>query len=383
MAPPLVIHIIYRLGTGGMENGLVNLINFMPPERYRHVIVCLTRDSDFRKRITREDVPVIALHKRDGQDYSIYPRLWKLFKQLRPAIVHSRNISGMEYLAAAAMARVPGRIHGEHGLDMLELEGRNRKYNLLRRAVSPVVDRYIAVSRDLAKWLTASVGIRPNKLAQIYNGVDTRRFRPRDPARAPLGPEGFTPPGTMVVGTVGRLEPVKDQLTLVRAFLHLRDSDGVARDRLRLVIVGEGSLREKALGMLRDAQAEPFAWLPGELDDIPEVMRGLDLFVLPSLREGISNTVLEAMASGLPVVATKVGGNPELVVEGETGMLVPPDDPVGFSEAIRFYLRHPGESTRHGLAGRGRAEARFSMDAMVGGYLSVYDSVLRAKGCAA
>lgn len=377
------MHIIYRLDVGGLENGLVNLINHMPLDRYRHAIVCLSSYTDFRKRIDREDVSVIALHKRNGQDFSIYLRLWKLFQQLRPAIVHSRNYSSLEYMVAAALAGIPGRIHGEHGLDKGELEGKNIKYNLLRKAASPVVDRYIAVSMDLAKWLNGSLGIRLDKLEQIYNGVDTRRFHSRDQGRSSLGPEGFAPSGTMVVGTVGRLELVKDQLTLVRAFLRLREADRGARDRLRLVIVGAGRLREVALAMLREARAEPFAWLPGERDDIPEVMRGLDLFVLPSLREGISNTILEAMASGLPVVATRVGGNPELVVEGKTGMLVPTEDPVALSEAIRFYLHHPEESNRHGRAGRERAETCFSIDAMVRGYLSVYDQVLEAKGCAA
>jgi glycosyltransferase involved in cell wall biosynthesis len=175
------------------------------------------------------------------------------------------------------------------------------------------------------------------------------------------------------------MQVIKDQLTLVRAFLHLLDNEPGAREVLRLVIIGDGLLLEEARQLLRAAGAGQVAWLPGERADIPDMMRGLDLFVLPSLREGISNTILEAMASGLPVVATRVGGNPELVEEGRTGMLVPPSDPVALAQAIRTYLVDKGQLIRHGQAGRRRAEARFSMEAMVNAYLGVYDAVLNGK----
>ncbi len=374
--PPLVVHIIHRLAVGGLENGLVNLINHMPPEYYRHAIVCLTDSTDFRDRIQRPDVPIIALHKRAGQDFGVYIRLWKIVRSLCPDIVHTRNLSGLEYLIPAALARIPGCIHGEHGRDMYDLDGLNVKYNLLRKVLRPLVQHYIAVSAELANWLVCKIGVHDDRVTHIYNGVDTQRFYPRTDPRPALGPEGFAPPGTLIVGTVGRMQAVKDQLTLVRAFLHLLVTEPGARDRIRLVMIGDGPLLEAARQLLRAADAEHLAWLPGERADIPDMMRGLDLFVLPSLREGISNTILEAMASGLPVVATRVGGNPELVEEGRTGMLVPPADPVAMAEAIRTYLADPEKRIRHGQAGRKRAEARFSMEAMVNGYLAVYDAVL-------
>jgi glycosyltransferase involved in cell wall biosynthesis len=180
------------------------------------------------------------------------------------------------------------------------------------------------------------------------------------------------------------MDPVKDQLTLVRAFLRLvaADREGPSQ-RFRLVIIGDGMLRDEALRMLREAGADHLAWLPGDREDIPEIMRSLNLFVLPSLAEGISNTILEAMASGLPVVATRVGGNPELVDEEKTGVLVPPADPAALAGAIFRYVQTPGLMSAHGRAGRERVEARFSMAAMVEGYLAVYDEVLRGKRCAA
>jgi glycosyltransferase involved in cell wall biosynthesis len=175
------------------------------------------------------------------------------------------------------------------------------------------------------------------------------------------------------------MEPVKDTLTLVRAFLRLVNTDANAGTRLRLAIIGDGMLREEAERLLHSADAANLAWFAGERNDVPEIMRGLDLFVLPSLREGISNTILEAMASGLPVLATRVGGNPELIEHGETGLLVPPADPLAMAEAMRTYLAEPGQLIRHGQAGRKRAEKEFSVKSMVDGYLAVYDSVLQGQ----
>ena len=194
--------------------------------------------------------------------------------------------------------------------------------------------------------------VAAKRVTQIYNGVDTERFRMRLGSRPALGPQGFISSDSFVIGTVGRMEPVKDQLTLIRAFIHIVQTSYEARKRLRLVMIGDGSLRPPAMELLRDARVEDLAWLPGERDDVPELMRFMDLFVLPSLREGISNTILEAMASGLPVVATRVGGNPELVEAGNTGEFVPHSDPVSMAHAIDSYLREPEKGLKHGTHGR-------------------------------
>jgi glycosyltransferase involved in cell wall biosynthesis len=149
----------------------------------------------------------------------------------------------------------------------------------------------------------------------------------------------------------------------------------VPRDahRLRLVMVGDGPLKKEVLSVIEQAGASRLAWLPGERGDVPSIMRGLDLFVLPSFSEGISNTILEAMASGLPVVATRVGGNPELVEEGTTGKLVPRADPQAMAHAIREYVCNPEACRRQGSAARRTAEQRFSLDVMVNNYADLYD----------
>lgn len=375
---PLVAHVIFRLDFGGLENGLVNLINHMPAERYRHVIICLTDYSDFRFRIRRDDVELFQLHKRPGKDTRTYLALWHLLRQLRPHIVHTRNLPTVDMLLPAMLAGVPYRVHGEHGLDMLELNSSNWKYNLLRRLTTPFVDRYIAVSRDLERWLRKRVRVPTHKLVQIYNGVDTSVFHPAQAKYKSLPIENFASPDSIVIGTVGRLEPIKDQITLIRAFVHLLESQPDLRAKLRLIIVGNGSLLDEAINLLKSANAMNFAWLPGARKDVPQLLRRFDIFALPSRREGISNTILEAMATGLPVVASEVGGNPELVIDGVTGMLLPPANIESMAHALLNYIRNPQQRLDHGRAGRERVEKEFALSTMVERYLVVYDSLLGA-----
>ena len=375
----LVAHVIHRLGTGGMENGLVNLINHMPPERYRHVIVCLQGYTDFRQRIQRDDVAILDVNQRDGHDLKAYYRLYKILKDCKPDILHTRNLSALESQLVGAVARISGRVHGEHGRDIYDLHGNNRKYNLLRKAVQPFIGQYIAVSRDLAGWLKATVGVSERKITQIYNGVDSVKFHPRGTPRAHIGPQEFTNEETIVIGSVGRLAPVKDYPTLIRAFQRVCELSPEGRNRLRLVIVGDGPARPECERLLTELNLGGQVWLAGDRSDVPELMRAMDLFVLPSLGEGISNTILEAMASGLAVIATAVGGNPELVSPGKTGALIPSGDAEAMAQTLLTYVRDPARMAQEGRAARAEIEARYSMEAMVNAYLAVYDQVLKTK----
>jgi sugar transferase (PEP-CTERM/EpsH1 system associated) len=160
---PLVAHVVYRFDVGGLENGLVNLINHMPSDTYRHVVISLTEITDFRRRIGRDDVQLLALKKAPGHTLWIYPQLFRLFRELRPVIVHSRNLAALEVVVPAWAAGVPVRIHGEHGRDVGDLDGSNRKYQWLRRCYRPFVTHYIALSRDLEHYLTSRVGMSPGR----------------------------------------------------------------------------------------------------------------------------------------------------------------------------------------------------------------------------
>lgn len=378
---PLIAHVIFRLGVGGLENGLVNLINHMPGNRYRHAIVCLTRAFEFRKRILRPDVSIHELDKQDGQDPGIHLKLWRLFRSLAPAILHTRNLGALDSAFAARAAGVRRHVHGLHGWDVTDLHGTSRRYAFLRRLCDPFVNRYIAVSRDLERWLTEDMNVRGAKVTQIYNGVDTTRFRPAragENRRAVL-PGGFAAEDSFVVGWIGRMDAVKNPLALIEAAEHLASADDEVRRRLRLVIVGPGPLANAAAERLRAARLDSHCWMPGSRDDVPEVLRALDLFVLPSLNEGISNTILEAMASAVPVIATAVGGNGELLIDGETGTLVPVGDAGALAAAVAEYLHDRERSGRHGAAARARIEREFSLESMVTRYLQTYDGLMNAR----
>lgn len=376
---PLIAHVIYRLDVGGLENGLVNLINQMPAERFRHAIICLTGYSDFRRRIKRSDVDVYALNKPEGNSPVTLFKLWRLLRQLRPDILHTRNLAALDAVLPAALAGVPARVHGEHGRDVGDLDGSNRKYQLVRRLFKPLVDHYVAVSQDLARYLQREIKVAPARVTQIYNGVDSVKFHPAGEQRGQVPCAGFSGPGQYVIGTVGRMQEVKDPLTLARAFVLLMQQMPQAAQRLRLVMIGDGPLREQARAVLADAGVLRHAWLPGVRDDVPSIMRSFDVFVLPSLAEGVSNTILEAMATGIPVVATRVGGNSELIQAGETGTLVPPADAEGLARAIRDYVERVELGKRQGAESRRVIERSFSMDAMVNSYMTVYDKLLARR----
>jgi sugar transferase (PEP-CTERM/EpsH1 system associated) len=373
---PLIAHVVHRFDTGGLENGVVNLINHLPAERYRHAIVALTEVTDFSRRIERDDVAFAALHKPPGQGFWMFARMRSVLRRLRPAIVHTRNLAALEMSVPAAWSGVPIRVHGEHGWDERDPGGTSRTYRLARRAYRPFVHRFVALSRQIRDYLVDSVGVDPSDVTLLYNGVDVQRFRPPQRGREYIPGSPFTEAGTWLAGSVGRLSPVKDQLLLTRAFVRALELAPEARRRLRLVLVGEGPLRGAIEGHLRENRVGELAWLAGDRSDIPLVMRGLDAFVLPSLAEGISNTILEAMAAGLPVIATRVGGNVELLDEGRTGTLVDSRDVDGLARAMLDGWRDQAAARARGSRARAEVERRFSLDRMVTGYAELYDGLL-------
>ena len=377
---PLVAHVVHGFRIGGLENGVVNLLNRMPASRYRHVVIALTDcDPLFCQRVTREDVRFISLRLPPGHGLRHYRQVYRLLRQLKPDIVHTRNLAALEMVVPAWAAGVPVRIHGEHGWDTGDPGGISRKYRLIRRLYAPFVTQYIALSQQLSSYLQHGVGIAERRIIRICNGVDAARFVP-SADRLDRTPAGFCPAQAVVFGTVGRLQTVKDQLTLVRAFGRWLAGDAEAAARARLVIVGDGPQRGEVEAEIAAASIQEAVWLAGARDDVPALLQGMDVFVLPSKAEGISNTLLEAMASGLPVIATEVGGNGELVLAERTGLLVPPEDPAAMAEAMRALFHDPARRLSQRRAARERIEAEFSLDAMVEGYMAVYDRMLARTG---
>lgn len=362
-ATPLVVHIVFRFDYGGLENGLVNLINRMPPSCARHVVIGLSEVTEFASRIKRDGVEVYAIGKKPGKDPAAYIRLYRLLRRLRPDVVHTRNIGTLDCQVVAFLAGVRRRVHSEHGWDTTDQEGRSEKYRLLRRALAVFVDRYVALSRELETWLVDDVGVAPDKITRICNGVDTIRFSPTS--------ERVSDHDEVVIGTVTRLSDIKDPLNTLRAFARLKESVG-ARRNVRLIMVGDGPLLGAVEREVLERNLAEDVCLPGSQIDVAPWLSRMDIFVMGSRREGISNTILEAMAAGLPVVATRTGGNLELVDEGVTGALVPPQSAEGLAAAMERYVLDNALRTDQGRAGRDRVVRAFSLDTMVSRYAALY-----------
>jgi sugar transferase (PEP-CTERM/EpsH1 system associated) len=364
--PPRIVQVIPSLRLGGLENVAVRLVQHLSPVA-EQAVVTPTGAGPLAERFPA-GVSVFPLAEQHRPDRWNALRMARLFRKLRPDIVHTRNWTCIDAVIGAKLAGVPVVIHGEHGRDAADPEGRNPRRQQARRFLSPFVTEFVTVSRDLARWLVEQVRVPARKVRTIYNGVDTEHYAPGDraAARRALG----IPMDWAVAGTVGRLDPVKDQVGLIRAFA--RTDGAQARGRHALVIAGDGPCREQLEATVGELGLGDSVRLLGERDDVPLILQALDVFVLSSIGEGLSNAILEAMATGLPVIATRVGGNVELVRDGITGRLIEPSRPATLAEALGDYLSDPLRARAQGAAGRERAVAEFGLEHMLAGYEALY-----------
>ncbi len=374
---PLIVHLVYRLDFGGLENLMVERINRMPAEAYRHAVVALTEITDFADKIKKPGVGLYALHKQPGLSLGTHADLWKLLRRLKPTVLHTYNLSAAEYAPVAMLAGVPVRINGAHGRDASDPDGTNPKHKLLRRLMLPFYDCCYGNSADLVAWNRIVIGVPEYKSRLLGNGIDADKFHPATERTAPRA-SGFGPECT-VIGTVGRIQDVKDHAGLLDAFVHLCERFPEKSANLRLVIIGEGSLLPALRAKAAAAGIADRVWLPGARTDVAEILRGLDIFAMSSLAEGTPGSALEAMASGLPVVGTRVGGIPEVIDEGVTGLLVPHSDPAAMADALGRYVCSPELARQHGAAGRERVLRKYNMPAMVAAYKSLYDTLCERK----
>lgn len=347
---------------------MVHIIN-RAPDHLRHELCFLTCAGELMNRL-RRPVPYHELHKKEHNDPAVPVRIAELIWRRRIDIVHTRNWAAFDGVLAALLAPRVRVIHGEHGRAIEDLDGCNPRRNRLRRWLRFRVWKFVAVSDELRNWLNQRVGIPEHSLVYIPNGVDAGHFRPaRDPElRRDLGIGEHE----FVVGAVGRLDPVKNHESLIEAAA-LLNSEGIA---VRVVIVGDGPAREKVQAAARSASLALPPLFVGYQPDPSRFYRIFNAFVLPSLAEGMANTLLEAMASGLPAVCTSVGGNRELVRDGETGRQVPAGDSAALARALREYCENPEECRRHGERARALVEREYSLGSMVSRYTSLYESCI-------
>ena len=334
--------------------------------------MCLRHAGEFARRVSRRDVAIHEMGWRGGKDFGLVLRLVELFRKTRPHLVHSRNAESFFYgLVAARLAGVPRFVHSEHG--------RTFDDRRLRLAAQRVLTRYadaiFAVSEQLKRDLVRHVGLPSARIEVLYNGVDLDRFdRTASPALESAGRELLraawgVPPGGLVVGSVGRLVAVKNYPLLLRAYA----ASGVAG---RIVLVGAGPERAGLEALAQSLGIGDQLLLLGHCDDVDRLLRGFDVFVLPSLSEGMSNTLLEAMAAGVVPIASDVGGNAEVVRHGVDGRLFPSGDMQALADALSALCAGTAERRALAAAARARARETFGMNAMIARYENFYEEVL-------
>lgn len=372
-----VMHVVNYLRRGGMEFGILKLIAGLGPEKFEHRF-CTTRkfDDDFVSAYGLKGMLDVAAGTGEGLQFPFF-RLKRIFQQYRPHIVHTRNWGALEAVPAARLAGVPVVIHSEHGYEVDNLAGIPMRRRLFRKMAYAMTDDIFTVTRELRDYHARQSWTSPDRIHVLYNGVDTNRFAPNLQSRTRVRKELRIAETACVIGSVGRLVPIKDYGTLLRAANQL-----ISRgDDLVVVLVGSGpdldTLRQQANASERLRTRVHFL---GACDQVPDTLNAMDVFVLPSLGEGMSNTLLEGMAAALPVVATNVGGNPEVVVDRHSGYLFKPGDTAGLSQALDSLSKNSELRLKLGSAARERAVTMFSLKSMMEQYQDLYLSAARARG---
>lgn len=356
-----ICHIVLSLEPGGLENGVVNVVRGLDPREFRSSVCCLQRVGAFAGRLAA-GVAVTAMDLQPGNHPWMAVRIARLLRAWHVDIVHTRNAESFFYgVVAARLAGVRAVIHSEHGREFPEKPLRA----WLQRQLLRHVDFAFTVSRQLKSDLERELRVPASRFEVLYNGVDVERFQyQRTHGPAPDASQ------SLLIGSVGRLVPVKNYALLLQAVARLAKAPSC-----RLLLIGEGPERatlEQLAAQLGLASRVVFA---GHRDDVPQLLEKVDIFVLPSLSEGMSNTLLEAMASGLPVVASDVGGNREVIDPERTGLLFPSGDVAALTGQLERLLESGELRARLGDAAALRVGIEFSMQAMLARYTELYRRV--------
>lgn len=369
-APLMVVHVVYALRMGGTERGIVKLVNGLDSQRIQSAIVSCVEPDALKMQVS-PSVAVHAFRRRAGQDLRFVVDLTLLLRRLRPTVVHTHAWGTLaEGYVASRLAGVPAIVHGEHGT--MDLRPRNVR---LQRMLWQRCRRVLAVSNELADRMSSAVGFPRSGIDVLPNGVDTAVFRKCEADRRRVRAELGLTAHAFVFGTVGRLVEVKNHKGLIEAF-------AAALPRMPgafCVIVGEGLLRAELERLIAAHGIGHAVRLVGQRSDIDRVLRALDVFVLPSHSEGMANTLLEAMATELPVVCTAVGAAPEIVRDQVTGMLVPAADSSALEAALLEMAGNQTARVAMGVAGRRRVENHYALSTMIERYAALYESLSVAR----
>ncbi len=380
MEPIPILYVIPHMSFGGAQKHLLEVLRLLDRQRFSPLLCCLTTDregsSHFLQRVRELDVPIIDAGVRSASNSLIRPhtflqmlRLARMLRERRVQIVHSYLFHANWFgTITGRLAGVPVVIASKRSLDVYTRIGERWACRLVNRLSNRVTVNALAV-RD---HVHQTEGCPLEKIVVIPNGIDPTRVNSKNGTgrteslnSVPSGP---------VVGTVGRLSWKKGQEDLLKAAALVLSRVPKAC----FLLVGGGPLQGELQSRARKLGIEDHVRFAGSVEDGAAVLSQMDIFVLPSHMEGMSNSLLEAMAAGKPIVATNVGGNPEVVVDGKTGLLVPPKNPKALARAILRLLANPGLARSLGEAGRVRVESEFTLEKMVARMEALYDRLLAA-----
>ena len=365
-----VLQLIPTLDRSGAEKQMVMLAKGLPRDRFRVEVATLTRLGALEGELRNAGVPVTAIGKRFKLDLLALIRLTQFLKARKFDVVHSWIFAANTYgRVAARLARVPVVVVAEMAVDLWK--GRSEQF--IDRWLAGSCDRLVGNSHAVVDFYR-KLGVPEDRLAMIYSGSEDEERLAVNPGgiRAELGFEDNAPL-VLFVGRLAEQKRVDDLLKAIDLLQHVQPD-------LRTVIVGEGPLRDQLEETAHAFDLDSRVQFLGHRDDVPRLMAAADVVVLPSSYEGLPNVVLEAMWSHKPVVATAAPGTTEVVVHGETGLLVPVGDSMLLARAIRDLVRDPVMADRLGEAGRARAQAHFRADTMIAQFAEMYENLARSKG---
>ncbi len=355
--------VLPAMEAAGMEAMTARLTRALVARGHEVGVTCIEAGGVLAEELRAEGIRVAVVPAPGLRSMVRAPLLEGWLRAVAPDVVHVHSGAWLKAAHAARRAGVPRVVHTVHGL----IDDEPWYVPLLHHWAARYTDWVAPVSEPLRGYLMRRVRMDGAKVHVIANGVDTAHFRPGPPAGTLRERLGIAD-DRLVVGTVARLDPVKNQALLIDAFADVR----ARLPEAVLALIGDGSLRgslearARTLGIVRDVH------FFGASADVAALYRELDLFVLSSNAEGTSMSILEAMASGVCVVATSVGGTPDLLAGGACGVLVPPHDRAALATAITAVLRDPARRRRLGDAGRARVEERYSEPVMIAAYEAMY-----------
>lgn len=362
--PLSIVHLVSTLNIGGLERVVYDLVRCSDRRRFEMRVLCLGAIGALGPLFNEIGIPVESLDVSSAgllrSVNSLIPRL----RELKPDVLHTHNPTPhLVGAVAAKISGVPVVVHTKHGRNYPKFKRRvlaNRLASWLTDCVVPVSENAADVVRDVER-------VPGHKVEMIWNGIDLDRYRYRGQDHSP----------NFRAIHVARLKhPEKDQETLLRAARIVAD----AEPRFQLDIVGDGEHREPLEALCDELRLRQHVNFLGFRDDIHALLSAADLFVLSSITEGLSLTLLEAMATGLPIVATRIGGNPEVIVDDETGILVPAESPDSMAQAMLALLRDPARAAAMGFAGRRRIEDHFDLRFVSARYERLYARLSAAAG---